>query len=101
MSPSNPSFSSDYDAASSLQDKAKEGFENVTDKASRALHDVTGKAEDFANRAAEQARTVGGQVQQVAGNLGSTLEQSIQDRPMTTLAAFAVAGFVLGALWKS
>jgi ElaB/YqjD/DUF883 family membrane-anchored ribosome-binding protein len=31
----------------------------------------------------------------------SAVDKSIKDQPMATLAAAAVVGFVLGALWKS
>jgi hypothetical protein len=40
-------------------------------------------------------------MQDVAGNFKSALDKSLNDQPMATLAAVAVVGFVLGALWKS
>ena len=48
------------------------------------------------NRAARQ-----GTNPKVAGNVRGAVDKSIKDQPIATLAVAAVAGFVLGALWKS
>jgi ElaB/YqjD/DUF883 family membrane-anchored ribosome-binding protein len=40
-------------------------------------------------------------MQQVAGNMKTALDKSIKDQPMATLAVAAIAGFVLGAIWKT
>jgi ElaB/YqjD/DUF883 family membrane-anchored ribosome-binding protein len=37
---------------------------------------------------------------EVGGNLRSAVDKSVREQPMATLALVAVAGFVLGALWK-
>jgi ElaB/YqjD/DUF883 family membrane-anchored ribosome-binding protein len=50
---------------------------------------------------ADQGRQAGERMQEVAGNFKSALDKSLKDQPMATLATAAIAGFVIGALWKS
>ena len=59
------------------------------------------QAENAANRVAEQGRAAGEGMQQVAGNMKTALDKSIKDQPMATLAVAGIAGFVLGAIWKT
>ena len=59
------------------------------------------QAENAANRVAEQGRAAGEGMQEVAGNMKTALDKSIRDQPMATLAVAAIAGFVLGAIWKT
>ena len=84
-----------------LKDQVSDQFDKLADKATRTFHDAAGQAEHFANRAAEEARVVGGNVQEVAGNIQGAVSKSVKEQPMATLAMVAVAGFVLGAFWKS
>ncbi len=84
-----------------IKDQVSEQFDKLADKASRTMHDAAGQAEQFASRAAEEARIVGGNVQEVAGNIQGAVSKSVKEQPMATLAMVAVVGFVLGALWKS
>jgi ElaB/YqjD/DUF883 family membrane-anchored ribosome-binding protein len=78
------------DPMSDLKDKATDQFSRAADQ-----------AQDMANRVAERGREAGAQMQEVAGNFKGALDRSISDQPMATLAAAAMVGFVLGALWKS
>ena len=39
-------------------------------------------------------------MQEVAANLKGAVDKSVKDQPMATVALVAVAGFVLGALWR-
>lgn len=71
------------------------------DKASDQLSKAADHAQDMANRVAERGREAGAQMQEVAGNLKGTMDKSLRDQPMATLATAAAVGFVLGALWKS
>ena len=48
----------------------------------------------------EQARELGVKAQDTLLNAKPYLEKSIKEQPMTTLAAMAAVGFLLGALWK-
>ena len=84
-----------------FKEQVTDQFDKMSDKATRTLHDAADQAEQFASRAAEEARIVGGNVQEVAGNFKGAVNKSVRDQPMATLAIAAVMGFVLGALWKS
>ena len=81
---------STYGRSSNLEDKATDQFGKAADQ-----------AEKIANRVTEQGREAGERMQEVAGNFKGALDRSVKDQPMATLAVAAVAGFVLGALWKS
>ena len=59
------------------------------------------QAEETADDLISQARDIGGNVQEVAGNLQKAVDTSLKDQPMTTLLLVGVVGFILGALWKS
>ncbi len=73
----------------------------VLDKAADAVRGGVDQAADLADRALEQGREAGAMVQQAPATLKDALDTSLTDRPMVTLAAAGVVGFVLGALWKS
>jgi ElaB/YqjD/DUF883 family membrane-anchored ribosome-binding protein len=77
------------------------GRSDVQNKATDQLNKMADQAQDMASRVAEQGREAGERMQDVAGNFKSALDKSLNDQPMATLAAVAVVGFVLGALWKS
>jgi ElaB/YqjD/DUF883 family membrane-anchored ribosome-binding protein len=49
---------------------------------------------------AEQGREAGERVQDVAGNFKGAVDKSVREQPMATLALVALAGFVLGTMWK-
>jgi ElaB/YqjD/DUF883 family membrane-anchored ribosome-binding protein len=72
----------------------------MTDKAKDQLRSMADRAEEAADRVAEHGREAGHRVQEVAGNLRGAVDKSVKDQPMATLALAAIAGFVLGALWK-
>jgi len=80
------------------RDSAREGtskdFKEMTD---RATEQVTSAAKAIA----DQGREVSENFQAVADNLQDALHKSIREQPMTTLAVAVMAGFVLGALWRS
>jgi ElaB/YqjD/DUF883 family membrane-anchored ribosome-binding protein len=82
------------------QERASERLERVADKASDQLKHLADRAEDAAGRVAEQGRDAGERMQEVAGNFKGAVDKSVKDQPMATLALAAIAGFVLGALWK-
>jgi ElaB/YqjD/DUF883 family membrane-anchored ribosome-binding protein len=73
---------------------------DLKDKASEQMKGAADTVEGVATRVADQGRQAGQRVQEVAGNFRSTLDKSIRDQPMATLAAAAAVAFVLGALWK-
>ena len=86
---------------SDIKEKVTGQFEKMADKATEQFKSVAEQAEGVANRVVEQGREAGDRVQEVAGNFKSAVDRSVKDQPMATLALAAVAGFVLGALWKS
>ncbi len=65
------------------------------------LSDVAAQAEDVATRVAHQGKLAGEGMQEVAGNFKGALDKSLRDQPMATLALAAIAGFVLGTIWKA
>jgi ElaB/YqjD/DUF883 family membrane-anchored ribosome-binding protein len=78
------------DQTSDLNERATDQFSKTADQAER-----------MANRIAEQGREASERMQEVAGNFKGALDKSIKEQPMATLAIAAMAGFILGALWKS
>lgn len=76
--------------AADLKDKASDQFKKVADR-----------VEDIATSAADQTQEMGERMQEMAGNVRGAINKSVKEQPMTTLAIAAMAGFVLGALWKS
>ena len=83
-----------------LKEKAAEHYESMSDRATEQLRNVSDRASGAAGRVAEQGREVGERVQEVAGNLRGAVDKSVREQPMATLALAAIAGFVLGALWR-
>jgi ElaB/YqjD/DUF883 family membrane-anchored ribosome-binding protein len=86
--------------AQATQERATERFERMADKASDQLKHLADRAEDAAGRVAEQSRDAGERMHEVAGNFKGAVDKSVKEQPMATLALAAIAGFVLGALWK-
>ncbi len=86
-------------AGDDLIEKATGQMDKLADMAN-AVRDVASQAEDIASRAIEQGREAGETLQEVAGDIKRAVGKSVKDQPMATLAAAAVLGFVLGALWK-
>ena len=65
------------------------------------LRDAANQVEDVAGRVAQQTKLAGEGFQEVAGNFKTALDKSLRDQPRATLASAAIAGFVLGAIWKT
>ena len=86
--------------AHDIKEKATDQFERVADKATDQFKRVADQAEDVATRVAEHGREAGERVQDVAGNFKGAVDKSIREQPMATLALAAIAGFVLGTMWK-
>jgi ElaB/YqjD/DUF883 family membrane-anchored ribosome-binding protein len=66
------------------------------DKAGEQTDKVADGIENFASAAMKR----GGDVQEAVGNARSTVESSVRNSPITTLAITAALGFLLGAAWK-
>ncbi|HWE17824.1 MAG TPA: hypothetical protein VG758_11695 [Hyphomicrobiaceae bacterium] len=72
----------------------------MAEKATDQFRNLADRAEGVAGRVAERGRDAGERMQEVAGNLKGAVDKSVKEQPMATLALAAIAGFVLGALWR-
>jgi ElaB/YqjD/DUF883 family membrane-anchored ribosome-binding protein len=88
-------------AQSSYRGQGSDPISDIKDKASEQFGKAADQAERVANRLADQGRQAGERMQEVAGNFKGALDKSLKDQPMAALATAAIAGFVIGALWKS
>ena len=79
---------------------AKDRPHQTADNATDQLKNLADKAQDMASKASEQAREYGEMAQDAARNFKPFVEKSMKEQPMGTLAAAALIGFALGALWK-
>ncbi|HWA49402.1 MAG TPA: hypothetical protein VG742_14095 [Dongiaceae bacterium] len=67
---------------------------------SRKTNDLGDNAQEMAEKFAGQAQEYAEKAQEAVRNFKPYVEKSMKERPMGTLAAAAIIGFVLGALWK-
>lgn len=88
-------------AQSSFRGPGSDPMSHSEDKVSDQFGKAADQAERAATRVADQSRQAKERMQEVAGNFQGALNKSVKDQPMATLASAAIAGFVLGALWKS
>ena len=88
-------------AQSSYGGRASDQISDLKDKAAEQFNKAADQAEKMASRAAEEGRQAGERMQEVAGNFKGALDKSVKNQPMAKLATAAIAGFILGALWKS
>jgi ElaB/YqjD/DUF883 family membrane-anchored ribosome-binding protein len=79
----------------------KDRLRDMGDKASDQIKGAADSAQEIAGKVSEQVREYGEKAQEVAKEFQPFVQKSLKEQPMTTLAAAAVIGFVLGALWKS
>ena len=87
--------------ASQTSARASAKADDIMDKASGVLQGAAAQAQDMVDRVSAQGRETGEAMQEAAGNIKGAVDKSVKDQPMATLAAAAMVGFVLGALWKS
>jgi ElaB/YqjD/DUF883 family membrane-anchored ribosome-binding protein len=82
------------------------GTTSLTEKIADRVGDATEAALNQVRSAARSAAELGDRgaaadgTQQVAASFKSTLDKSLQDQPLATLAGAAILGLVIGALWK-
>jgi ElaB/YqjD/DUF883 family membrane-anchored ribosome-binding protein len=81
------------DAASDIgavaQDQAKRGLKHARANMGSMVNDASDRLGVVANRAQSQATS-----------LGDTLEDAIQERPLSTLALALGLGFLAGVIWR-
>ena len=83
-------------AGQETTDRLRDMADSATDK----LRDAGASAQEMADKVAAQALEYGEKAQDAAKQFKPFVEKSLKEQPITTLAAAAVIGFVLGALWK-
>ena len=80
-------------------------YENQSRAAADMASDVANAAGRqiglVADKTAEVAKQAGAKANELAGEAKSAIDKSLSSQPMATLGMAVVAGFVLGALWKS
>jgi ElaB/YqjD/DUF883 family membrane-anchored ribosome-binding protein len=89
--------SGNYGAA---KDAAKDTASRLADKASDMIDRASDRAADAYDEVSVRAREAGDAAREYANQAADMLDDSIQNRPMTTLLGAIAFGFVLGALWK-
>jgi ElaB/YqjD/DUF883 family membrane-anchored ribosome-binding protein len=72
----------------------------MADTATDRLKGVADRAQEVVGDVSQQAREYGEKAQDAARQVKPFVEKSLKEQPVTTLAAAAAIGFVLGALWK-
>jgi ElaB/YqjD/DUF883 family membrane-anchored ribosome-binding protein len=77
------------------------------DPTSEAVEDLKDRAHDKIDQMGEQVERMAASTKQMARQMGDmaqqfrpTVERSLKEQPMATLAVAAALGFLLGALWK-
>lgn len=92
------------DDVQTLRDDVAKLTQQLADLAATKGNEVWGKAMNAADGVLSDATAKGREatdaVGEVRDNLTAALDESIENRPYTTLALSLAAGFVLGALWK-
>ena len=96
--PNRPDFA---DTSRGVVHNVAEKAADLADKAGYQVDKALDSAEIAARTVAQQGREAGQRVSEVAENLKSAVDKSVNDQPMATLAIAAALGFVIGALWKS
>ena len=81
-------------------EKGAERLREMADTATDQLKGVADRAQEVVGDVSQQAREYGEKAQDAVRQVKPFVEKSLKEQPMTTLAAVAVIGFVLGALWK-
>jgi len=80
--------------------KPETAADRLTDTAADQFKKVADGAEELAGNVAQQVREYGEKAQDAVQNFKPFVKKSLKDQPMSTLAAAAAVGFILGALWK-
>jgi ElaB/YqjD/DUF883 family membrane-anchored ribosome-binding protein len=78
----------------------KPANERLADTTADQFKRVADGAQELAGNVAQQAREYGEKAQEAVQNFKPFVKKSMKEQPMSTLAAAAAVGFVLGALWK-
>ena len=88
----------DYSATATKTtgDRVQHAADAAADKAA----EVAANAQELAGKVVDQTRQYTEQAQEAVKNFKPFVEKSMKEQPMATLAAAAIIGAALGALWK-
>lgn len=94
--------------ASATIDSLQEDFSAMRDDVSKLSEQVVDLLQAKGNQAYKRARKqfddktgeAADAMREVRDNFADTLEETVQERPLATLAMAVGVGFVLGAIWR-
>src|SRR6516164_3063152 len=72
----------------------------VADKGGETWQRARPSVEGVVSASQEKGREAVDAVRDVTDNFVDAIDESIKERPYTTLALFAIGGFILGAMWR-
>jgi ElaB/YqjD/DUF883 family membrane-anchored ribosome-binding protein len=73
----------------------------IKDQVADQFNKAAGQAEDLADRVTEHGHEANERAQELVGNFTSTLDRSVREQPMVALIFAGIAGFLIGAIWRS
>ncbi|EJW10066.1 Uncharacterized protein DUF883, ElaB [Rhodovulum sp. PH10] len=79
--------------SSALTDSGDEAFTGVKDRFRRMRDNVGDTMQDYGERGRDA-------VSEFADTIGSTVEENVRSRPLSTVALALGLGFLFGALWR-
>ena len=92
------------DAIGDLSDQVSDAASDIgsvaQEQGKRGLKHARANLESMANDASDRLGVVADTAQSQAASLGDTLEDAIQERPLSTLALALGLGFLLGVIWR-
>jgi ElaB/YqjD/DUF883 family membrane-anchored ribosome-binding protein len=92
------------DAIGGLSDQISDAASDIgsvaQEQARRGLRHARANMGSMVNDASDRLGVVANTAQSQASSLGDTLEDAIQDRPLSTLALAVGLGFLAGAIWR-
>ena len=92
------------DAIGGLSDQISDAASDIgavaQEQGKRGLKHARANLESMANDASDRLGVVADRAQSQAASLGDTLEDAIQERPLSTLALALGLGFLLGVIWR-
>ncbi len=88
-------------ATNDIDKRVRAGAEGVADTASEYASRAYQAAQGAVDGVSEHAGEAQARLQDAASTVRTAVDRSLKTQPLTTLAVAAIAGFVVGALWKS
>jgi|HubBroStandDraft_6_1064221.scaffolds.fasta_scaffold1328126_2 ElaB/YqjD/DUF883 family membrane-anchored ribosome-binding protein len=83
-----------------ISDAASDFGSVAQEQARRGLKHARANVGSMVNDASDRLGVVANTAQSQASSLGDTLEDAIQDRPLSTLALALGLGFLAGVIWR-